>query len=145
MPLKVVIAQFHSGIGPNGIRPYQWHLCIETGRDYRGFVEATTFFIRGSSAGGFRYECHERVRYKKLEQYRGSVCVGMISSRRYRDAVDLMREVMTTDGSEYVTQSWAYAAARKLSAYGLMGELWALEFIWEQLRNGERAWERGDD
>ncbi|EIW58402.1 uncharacterized protein TRAVEDRAFT_47555 [Trametes versicolor FP-101664 SS1] len=145
MPLRVVIAHFHSGIGPYGVRPYQWHLCIETGHDRHGFVEATTFYIRGSSAGGFRYEWRERVRYKKLEQYRGSVCIGMISSRRYLDAVALMEEVRTADGSERATQSWAYAAARKLSAHGLMGELCALEFIWDQLQRGERAWERGDD
>ncbi|KAI0831867.1 hypothetical protein BC628DRAFT_560917 [Trametes gibbosa] len=143
---RVVVAQYHSGVGAHGVRPYQWHLCIETGRDQRGLIEATAFFIHGSPAAGFSQGYNVGVRYTTGNAYRGSVVIGEIPIEALNRVGRLIEEVETAHlRGAYASQDWAYAAVRKLHGHGvLQNQLWSMEFIAKQLRHAEVAWERGD-
>ncbi|KAH9849901.1 hypothetical protein C2E23DRAFT_861647 [Lenzites betulinus] len=143
---RVVISQYHSGVGANGVRPYQWHLCLETGRDRRGYVEATTFYVQGSPATGFTQGYSVGVRYTTGNAYRGSMVIGEIPFEAFNTAAGLIGQVETAHlRGPYASQEWAYAAVRKLHGHRvLQNQLWSMEFIAKQLRNAEAAWERGD-
>ncbi|KAI0630730.1 hypothetical protein C8Q77DRAFT_1211685 [Trametes polyzona] len=142
--LKVLVAQHYNGRGAHGTRPYQWHLVIETGSD-RGFKLGTVLYIRGSSAGGYKVDVLEGMRYKTAPSYRGAVAVGPIPAASYSLALDLVRDVVADWQSPYAAQDWTYAAVRKLHARRLLPELWSQEFIARQLVDAEAIWNAGDD
>ncbi|KAI0369807.1 hypothetical protein BV20DRAFT_979938 [Pilatotrama ljubarskyi] len=142
--LPVMIAQFHSGIGAEGVRPYQWHVCVETGALGR-FTVATVFYIRGSDAAGYTFEFRDNVRYKTSEAYRGATFIGTIRHTDLPKLPEHFASVEIERGS-YASHLWAYRAARKLAGHRMLDRaLLAIESIAGQLASAEAAWERGDD
>ncbi|KAI0675960.1 hypothetical protein C8Q78DRAFT_1007360 [Trametes maxima] len=143
---RVMIAQFHSGMGARGPRPYQWHVIIETGHDGR-YVLGKPFYVRGSEAQYFSlYTASEPVRYKRADAYRGAVCIGVIPCSYFESACARVMEVEAANHGALTSQVWAYAAMRKLHALGFFREqLWSDEFLRRSLSQAEAAWERGDD
>ncbi|KAI0642363.1 hypothetical protein C8Q79DRAFT_248818 [Trametes meyenii] len=143
---RVMIAQFHSGMGARGPRPYQWHIIIEVGYDGR-YVLGKPFYVRGSEAQHFSlFTAQDPVRYKRADAYRGAVCIGAIHRSYFDSACARIMEVEAVNHGALTSQVWAYAAMRKLHALGFLREpLWSDEFLRRSLSQAEAAWERGDD
>ncbi|CDO72075.1 hypothetical protein BN946_scf184962.g18 [Trametes cinnabarina] len=142
--LRVWVAQFYNGIGANGVRPYHWQVCIETGTDGRGFPRATTFTIKGSPATGFITTRSEHLRFTTADLYRGAVCVGKIQETNFGIAAQCIEGAELYRQEFYDSQDWAEAAVRKLYANGLIAQQWSKTLLQQELREAEAAWERGD-
>ncbi|KAI0358312.1 hypothetical protein OH77DRAFT_1421636 [Trametes cingulata] len=142
---RLMLAQFHSGVGAHGVRPYQWHLCVEMSGPTDRFNVATIFYIRGSDAAGYQFEMKEGVRYKTSSAYRGAIYLGPIRRRHLPDLPNLLAGVDIERGS-FASQVWAYRAIRRLLGYKILHhELFAFEYYAQSLAHAEAAWERGDD
>ncbi|KAI9062635.1 hypothetical protein FKP32DRAFT_1686515 [Trametes sanguinea] len=144
--LHIYVAQYYNGVGPSGTRPYYWHVCIETGRDWQRNPLATAYTIKGCAASGFKPVAKEAIRFSTSNLFRGLVCVGVIDAPQYALAEQCIKGAVLYQqpGTTYDSQDWAEAAVRKLYSHGLIPTQWTKEVLQNELKEAEAAWENGD-
>ncbi|KAL7280572.1 hypothetical protein PYCCODRAFT_1423332 [Trametes coccinea BRFM310] len=142
--LRVYVAQYYNGVGPNGTRPYYWQVCIETALDWKLLPVATVFTITGSAAAGFTPSTEGARYFTTSPLYRGSVCIGAIDIDHYALAETCIQSAELYRRGCYDSQDWVEAAVRKLYAHGLIGTHWTKAVLQNEFQAMEAAWESGD-
>ncbi|KAI0761836.1 hypothetical protein BD413DRAFT_495540 [Trametes elegans] len=146
-PLPIQLIQVKLEDGPDGPRPFQWRIAIETpGQPVGRFLKAiaTVFYVEGTPSRGYRLII-ERDEPYRLGAYRGGIVIGHVAPTDMEQLEHALRAAALFGGSAAeASRTWAYAAMRRLYMKNFILELPSQDALKTMLDEALAAWECGD-
>ncbi|KAI0741260.1 hypothetical protein C8Q80DRAFT_1123222 [Daedaleopsis nitida] len=139
--LPIFVAQYYVGHGPYGLRPYGWHIVVQTGVDRYGEPVGNMYFVRGTTVGRWEPQVRRNVRYRAISAYRGAARVGEVDAKHLEDLEDqLARAEILQHNPGWGYQDWVCGALRRLHAHDFRVD----DLVWKRMgavmRNAEEAY-----
>ncbi|KAI0793798.1 hypothetical protein C8Q74DRAFT_532742 [Fomes fomentarius] len=139
--LPIYVAQYYAGHGPYGLRPYSWHIIMQTGIDRSsGEPVGTAFYVRGTQVGHWELQVRRDVRFRAISAYRGAARVGQVDDRHIKELeYQVTRAEIIHHNAAWGYQEWVCGALRRLHAHDFRVD----DLVWKRMgvvmRDAEEA------
>ena len=138
----ILVAQYYVGHGPNGMRPYGWHIIVQTGHDRRGDPIGTAYYVRGTTVGQWELQVERNVRFRATSAYRGAARVGSVDAMRLGELeYQLTRAEIVQHSPDWGYQEWVCGALRRLYARDFPIQ----DLVWKRMRTVMKGAEEAYD